>query len=137
METIITTLNEWFGYISNIAIGAGSVFVILLTRTLYTLLKGNAFGDKVVTLGVLKLKTILSNDTPERKELIELIEGQPEFQAILARSTDFINTQKLELKRQILDIETKLVSGVLDKPQFEKYKDLLVELTEQLDKYEK
>lgn len=137
METIITTLNEWFGYISNIAIGAGSVFVILLTRTLYTLLKGNAFGEKVVTLGVLKLKTILSNDTPERKELIELIEGQPEFQAILSRSSDFINTQKLELKRQVLDIETKLVSGVLDKPQFEKYKDLLVELTEQLDKYEK
>jgi len=135
METIIQTLNEWFGYISNIAIGGGAVFVVLLTRTVATMLKGNAFGEKIVGMTVTKMKELLSNDSPERAEFLNLLEKQPEFQKIVGQASEFVNFQQLELRKQILDIETKLTTGLLDKPQYEKYKDLLKELQEQLSHY--
>jgi len=135
METIIQTLNEWFGYISNIAIGGGAVFVVLLTRTVVAMLKGNAFGEKIVGMTVNKMKELLSNDSPERAEFLNLLEKQPEFQKIMGQASEFINFQQLELEKQILDIETKLTSGILEKPQFEKYKELLVKLQEQLSHY--
>ena len=133
MENFITIINDWFGYIRNIAVGGGAIFVIMLARTLSGFLKSNRFGEQIVGLGVTKLKQTLAQDSPERKEIIRLIEEQPEIQALIKKGGELVDFQLIELKKLMLDIETKIASGILEREQLLRYQELYNNIIKQVE----
>jgi len=131
---LVDTLNGWFGYISNIAVGFGAFFIVLLTQSIRKLLTGSSLGSSVVAMTMTKLKEVLAKDSPERAELLETLYQVPEFQKVMAKVSEDIEIQALNLEKMIMDVETKLKSGILSQEEMTKYKELLAKIEAELAK---